>query len=178
MPSWLWQGNFHSIRSVVFELSHVDRHNESTYWCQRAKKNLLMKNTKECILHLSLLQTSWAWMWYRCSLPRLVQFMFRSIPQKYRGLLQSPFIKIRSVDVLSHTKHNEPHQGNSVRVTDPSGVCVVQLCHRTGTVTSFWQQKSLTTDCIFLFPGWPLLSAETRAFCRILPVTTRLWGQF
>lgn len=59
-----------------------------------------------------------------CPLPRLVQFMFRSFPPKYRVLLQSPFIMVRSVDVLPHTKHNEPHQRNSVRVTDPSGVCM------------------------------------------------------
>jgi hypothetical protein len=114
----------------------------------------------------------------QCTLPCVVQFMFLSFPPKYRSLSQPPFIKVRSVDVLPHTKHNEPHQRNSVTVTDPLGVCVVQLYHRTGTVMHFWQQNSLTTDCIFLFPGWPLLSAETRAFCRLLPVTKRLWGQF
>ena len=58
MTSWCWQGKFHLIRSVVFELSHADRHNESTYWCQRAKKSILMKNPTECSLHRSLLYMS------------------------------------------------------------------------------------------------------------------------
>ena len=59
-------------------------------------------------------------------LPRLVQFMFCSFPPKYRVLLLSPFIKVRSVDVPPHTKHSEPHQRNSVTVADPSGVCMVE----------------------------------------------------
>ena len=46
------------IRSVVFELSHADRHNESTYWCQRAEKNIFRNNSTESSHHRSLLHLS------------------------------------------------------------------------------------------------------------------------
>ena len=176
MPSWRWQGNFHFIRSVVLELSHADRHNESTDWCQRTKKNLLMKYTTECSIHCSLLQNFLSLSVIQ-SVPYHLQFnLCSSLSHQNTVFLQSPFITVRSVDVLPHTKQ-------TVLPTELSMRNISFRCLYGTTVPQDWNSDAfLITELqqltVSLFPGWPLLLAEIRVFCRLLPVTTRLWGQF
>ena len=155
--------------------SWPDGHDEATSWCQRAKKKAswwrtaLSKEPNGTETHRLLPQTFWASVWYKCgeSLATSSGIHFLLFPAKISAfyynlkLLYCPTLNTGSCTSFTCMYATYVSQGWN---------CDVFLC--------VCDNKTLPTDCIFLFPGWALLLAETRVFCTLLPVTTRPWGLF